>query len=315
MNKKILGIGNAIVDVLAKVDDEFLENNNVIKGSMKLINKSEFEDLKKNIKIEKVVAGGSVANTMAGIANLKGNPSFIGKINSDNFGEMYRKSLQDINVNFSYLERNEDLSTGASIILITPDSERTMCTYLGISSHLSANDINENSIIKNELIFLEGYLWDKGISEKMFKHAINIAKKNKIKIAMSLSDIFCVTRHKQDFYNLLKNDLDILIGNENEINELANKKNLLDSINQLKELNKLIVITRSEKGSMAIKNNEIINCNSIKVNKVLDLTGAGDLFAAGFLKEYLDNSEVKKCLETGSILASKIIQKIGARLD
>ena len=315
MNKKILGIGNAIVDVLAKVDDQFLTKNNLIKGSMKLINKSEFEDLKKNIKIEKVVAGGSVANTMAGIANLKGNPSFIGKINSDNFGEMYRKSLQDINVNFSYLERNEDLSTGASIILITPDSERTMCTYLGISSHLSANDINENSIIKNELIFLEGYLWDKGISEKMFKHAINIAKKNKIKIAMSLSDIFCVTRHKQDFYNLLKNDLDILIGNENEINELANEKNLLDSINQLKELNKLIVITRSEKGSMAIKNNEIINCNSIKVNKVLDLTGAGDLFAAGFLKEYLDNSEVKKCLETGSILASMIIQKIGARLD
>jgi fructokinase len=314
MNKKILGIGNAIIDVLAKVDDEFLIKRNFIKGSMKLINKSEFEDLKKNIKIEKIVAGGSVANTMAGIAHLKGNSSFIGKINSDNFGEMYRKSLQDINVNFSYLEKNEDLSTGASIILITPDSERTMCTYLGISSHLSANDINENNIINHKLIFLEGYLWDKGISEKMFKHAISIAKKNKIKIAMSLSDIFCVTRHKQDFYNLLKNDLDILIGNENEINELANKKNLLDSINQLKELNKLIVITRSENGSMAVKNNEIINCNSTKVNKVLDLTGAGDLFAAGFLKEYLDNSEIKKCLETGSILASKVIQKIGARL-
>jgi fructokinase len=315
MNKKILGIGNAIVDVLARVDDEFLIKRNFIKGSMKLINKSEFEDLKKNIKIEKIVAGGSVANTMAGIAHLKGNSSFIGKINSDNFGEMYRKSLQDINVNFSYLEKNEDLSTGASIILITPDSERTMCTYLGISSHLSADDINENNIVNHELIFLEGYLWDKGISEKMFKHAINIAKKNNIKIAMSLSDIFCVTRHKQDFYNLLNNDLDILIGNENEINELANKKNLLDSINQLKELNKLIVITRSENGSMAIKNNEIINCNSTKVNKVLDLTGAGDLFAAGFLKEYLDNSDIKKCLETGSILASKVIQKIGARLE
>ena len=315
MNKKILGIGNAIVDVLAKVDDEFLIKRNFIKGSMKLINKSEFEDLKKNIKIEKIVAGGSVANTMAGIAHIKGNSSFIGKINSDNFGEMYRKSLQDINVNFSYLEKNEDLSTGASIILITPDSERTMCTYLGISSHLSANDINENNIIDHELIFLEGYLWDKGISEKMFKHAISIAKKNKIKIAMSLSDIFCVTRHKQDFYNLLNNDLDILIGNENEINELTNKKNLLDSINQLKELNKLIVITRSENGSMAIKNNKIINCNSIKVNRVLDLTGAGDLFAAGFLKEYLDDSDIKKCLETGSILASKVIQKIGARLE
>ena len=315
MNKKILGIGNAIVDVLAKVDDEFLKKNKLIKGSMKLINKSEFEDLKKNIKIEKVVAGGSVANTMAGIAHLRGNPSFIGKINSDNFGEMYRKSLQDINVNFSYLEKDEDLSTGASIILITPDSERTMCTYLGISSHLSADDINENNIVDHELIFLEGYLWDKGISEKMFKHAISIAKKNKVKIAMSLSDIFCVTRHKKDFNNLLKNDLDILIGNENEINELVNKKNLLNSVNQLKELNKLIVITRSENGSMAIKNNEIINCNIIKVKEVLDLTGAGDLFAAGFLKEYLDNSDIKKCLETGSMLASKIIQKIGARLE
>ena len=315
MNKKILGIGNAIVDVLAKIDDEFLKKNKLIKGSMKLINKSEFEDLKKNIKIEKVVAGGSVANTMAGIAHLRGNPSFIGKINSDNFGEMYRKSLQDINVNFSYLEKDEDLSTGASIILITPDSERTMCTYLGISSHLSADDINENNIVDHELIFLEGYLWDKGISEKMFKHAISIAKKNKVKIAMSLSDIFCVTRHKQDFNNLLKNDLDILIGNENEINELTNKKNLLDSVSQLKVLNKLIVITRSGNGSMAIKNNEIINCNSIKVKEVLDLTGAGDLFAAGFLKEYLDNSDIKKCLETGSMLASKIIQKIGARLE
>ena len=315
MNKKILGIGNAIVDILAKVDDEFLIKRNFIKGSMKLINKSEFEDLKKNIKIEKIVAGGSVANTMSGIAYLKGSPSFIGKINSDSFGEIYKKSLENINVKFSYLQKNEDLSTGASIILITPDSERTMCTYLGISSHLSDKDINENNIIEHELIFLEGYLWDKGISEKMFKHAINIAKKSRIKIAMSLSDIFCVTRHKQDFYNLLQNDLDILIGNENEINKLANKKNLLDSISQLKKLNKLIVVTRSENGSMAIKDNEIVNCNSIKVNKVLDLTGAGDLFAAGFLKEYLDNSDIKKCLETGSILASKIIQKIGARLE
>jgi sugar/nucleoside kinase (ribokinase family) len=315
MNKKILGIGNAIVDVLAKVDDEFLIKRNFIKGSMKLINKSEFEDLKKNVKIEKIVAGGSVANTMSGIAHLKGSPSFIGKINSDKFGEIYKKSLEDIHVKFPYLQKNENLSTGACIILITPDSERTMCTYLGISSHLSDNDIKESNIINNELIFLEGYLWDKGISEKMFKHAIKIAKKNKVKIAMSLSDIFCVTRHKEDFYNLLKNDLDILIGNENEINELTSKKNLLDSINQLKELNKLIVVTRSENGSLAIKDNEIISCDSIKVNRILDLTGAGDLFAAGFLKEHLEKSEIKKCLMTGSILASKIIQKIGARLE
>jgi fructokinase len=314
MNKKILGIGNAIVDVLAKVDEEFLIKRNFIKGSMKLINRPEFEDLKKNIKIEKIVAGGSVANTMSGIAYLKGSPSFIGKINSDSFGEIYKKSLEDINVKFPYLQKNENLSTGASIILITPDSERTMCTYLGISSHLSESDINENNILDNELIFLEGYLWDKGISEKMFKHVINIAKKNKVKVAMSLSDVFCVTRHRQDFSNLLKNDLDILIGNENEINELVNKKNLLDSINQLKELDKLIVVTRSQNGSVAIKNNKIIYCDGVKVEKILDLTGAGDLFAAGFLKEYLDKSEIKECLTTGSILAAKIIQKIGARL-
>ena len=314
MNKKILGIGNAIVDVLAKVDDEFLTKNNLVKGSMKLINKFEFENLEKNIKIEKVVAGGSVANTMAGIAYLNGSPSFIGKVNSDKFGDLYKKSLEDINVNFPYTKKNESLPTGASIIIITPDSERTMCTYLGISSHLSADDISENNILDHELIFLEGYLWDKGDSEKMFKHAINVAKQNNVKIAMSLSDVFCVTRHKEDFYNLLKNDLNILIGNENEINELTGKKNLLDSINHLKKFDKLIVITRSDQGSLAIKNNEIINCESIKVDKILDLTGAGDLFAAGFLKEYLEKSDIKKCLTVGSITASKIIQQIGARL-
>ena len=315
MSKRILGIGNAIVDVFTKVNDNFLSKNNLIKGSMKLIEKSEFENLKSTIQIEKIEAGGSVANTMAGLAYLNGNPSFIGKINSDSFGEIYKKSLEDINVKFPYIKKNEELPTGASIILITPDSERTMCTYLGISSHLSEDDINEKNITEHELIFLEGYLWDKGISEKMFKHVINVAKKNRVKIAMSLSDIFCVTRHKEDFYNLLKNDLDILIGNEYEINELTNKKNLLDSVNQLKEFNKLIVITRSEKGSVAIKNNEIINCDSVKIDKILDLTGAGDLFAAGFLKEYLDQCEIKKCLATGSLLASKVIQKIGARLE
>ena len=315
MNKKILGIGNAIVDVLVKVNDEFLITNKLIKGSMKLINKLEFENLKKNIVIEKIVAGGSVANTMSGIAHLNGNSSFVGKVSSDNFGDIYKKSLKDINVDFSYIKKKEHLSTGASIILITPDSERTMCTYLGISSHLSADDLDEEYIKDHELILLEGYLWDKGISEKMFKRAINIAKKNKTRIAMSLSDIFCVSRHKKNFYNLLINDLDILIGNEDEINELTNKKSLLESINQLKKLNKLIVITRSDKGSLAINDGKIINCESIKVNQILDLTGAGDLFAAGFLKEYLDKSKIKKCLETGSIAASQIIQKIGARLN
>ena len=315
MSKKILGIGNAIVDVFVKVDDDFLSKNNLTKGSMKLIERQEFESLKSTIKIEKIEAGGSVANTMAGIAYLEGYPSFIGKINSDEFGKIYKKSLEKINVNFLYPEKKENLPTGASIIFITPDSERTMCTYLGVSSQLSKEDINEDYIKNYEIILLEGYLWDKGISEEMFKHVIQLAKKNNIKIAMSLSDIFCVTRHREDFLKLLKNDLNILIGNENEINELMQKNNLLDSINKLKNINKLIVITRSENGSIAILNNEIINCERIKVEKILDLTGAGDLFAAGFLKEYLDKSHIKKCLQTGSELAAKIIQKIGARLN
>jgi fructokinase len=315
MSKKILGIGNAIVDVFVKVNDDFLLKNKLTKGSMKLIEKEEFESLKSEINIEKIEAGGSVANTMAGIAYLGGYPSFIGKINADEFGKIYKKSLEKINVNFLYSENKENISTGASIIFITPDSERTMCTYLGISSQLSKEDIKENYIKDYEIIFLEGYLWDKGISEEMFKHVINIAKKNSIKIAMSLSDIFCVTRHREDFFKLLKNDLNILIGNENEINELMKKNNLLDAMNELKNINKLIIVTRSENGSVAILNNEIINCESVKVEKVLDLTGAGDLFASGFFKEYLDKSNIKKCLQTGSLLAAKIIQKIGARLS
>jgi len=315
MSKKILGVGNAIVDVFVKVDDDFLLKNNLTKGSMKLLEKEEFENLKNTIKIEKIEAGGSVANTMAGIAYLGGNPSFVGKVNSDEFGKIYKKSLEKINVNFLYPEKKENLSTGTSIIFITPDSERTMCTYLGISSQLSKKDINEDYIKDYEIIFLEGYLWDKGISEEMFKHVISLAKKNKIKVAMSLSDIFCVTRHRKDFFKLLKNDLNILLGNENEINELMQKNNLLDSINELKNIDKLIIITRSENGSVAVLNNVITNCESTKVDKVLDLTGAGDLFAAGFLKEYLDRSNIKKCLQTGSKLAAEIIQKIGARLN
>ena len=315
MSKKILGIGNAIVDVFIKVDDNFLSNNKLVKGSMKLIQIEEFENLKNIIKIEKIEAGGSVANTMAGIAYLNGNSYFIGKISSDRFGKIYKESLEKINVNFSYNEKNENLATGASIIFITPDSERTMCTYLGISSKLSAEDINEHYIKDFKLIFLEGYLWDKGTTEEMFKKIINLAKKNNIKIAMSLSDTFCVNRHREDFIKLLEDDLDILFGNENEINALTKKNSLFESIKELQKLNKLIIITRGKRGSLAILKNEIVNCDSIKVDKILDLTGAGDLFASGFLKEYLDKSDIRKCLQTGSELAAKIIQKIGARLN
>lgn len=315
MTKKILGIGNAIVDVFSHVEDDFLKKNNLVKGSMKLLDKQEFLKLKELIKIEKTLAGGSVANTMAGITNLGGVSSFIGKINDDEFGMLYKKSLKDSNVNFIYEVKDEKLHTGACIVLITPDSERTMCTYLGVSSQLSVDDLDENKFKNHKLIFLEGYLWDKGLSEKMFKDAIKFSKKNNIEIAMTLSDIFCVKRHKVEFLDLLKNDLDILIGNENEINELMKEDNLLESINKLKNFNKLIVITRSENGSVAVQKGKVFTCESHKVSKVVDLTGAGDLFASGFLKEYVSGSGMDKCLKNGSYIAGQIIQKMGARLE
>jgi fructokinase len=315
MNKKILGIGNAIVDVFSHVEDDFLIKNNLVKGSMKLLDKNEFQRLKKLIKIEKTIAGGSVANTMAGITYLGGFSSFVGKINNDEFGTLYKKSLKNSKVNFIYKAKDEKIHTGTCIVLITPDSERTMCTYLGISSQLSVKDLDKNKFNNHRLIFLEGYLWDKGLSEKMFKDAIKFSKKNNIKIAMTLSDIFCVKRHKVDFINLLKNDLDILIGNENEMNELMNQDNLVESINKLKNFNKLIVITRSENGSIAIQKGNIFKCKSYKVNRVVDLTGAGDLFASGFLKEYVNGSKMNKCLKLGSYAAAQVIQKVGARLE
>jgi fructokinase len=315
MNKKILGIGNAIVDLFSHVEDDFLIKNNLVKGSMKLLDKNEFQRLKKLIKIEKTIAGGSVANTMAGITYLGGFSSFVGKINNDEFGTLYKKSLKNSKVNFIYKANDEKIHTGTCIVLITPDSERTMCTYLGISSQLSVKDLDKNKFNNHRLIFLEGYLWDKGLSEKMFKDAIKFSKKNNIKIAMTLSDIFCVKRHKVDFINLLKNDLDILIGNENEMNELMNQDNLVESINKLKNFNKLIVITRSENGSIAIQKGNIFKCKSYKVNRVVDLTGAGDLFASGFLKEYVNGSKMNKCLKLGSYAAAQVIQKVGARLE
>lgn len=315
MNKKILGIGNAIVDIFVMVDDHFLKKYNLKKGSMKLLNKSEFENFKKICKIQKIVAGGSVANTMTGISYLKGNASFFGKINNDALGRQYKKSLIKKNVKFLYNPKNEKISTGASIILITPDRERTMCTYLGISSMLLYNNLDASHFKDKSLIFLEGYLWDKQSSKKMFNKAIKISKENNCKVAMSLSDINCVLRHRKDFIKLLNNDLDILLGNEQEIIELTSQKNLNQAINILKKIKKLIIITRSNKGSLAITNNKIIKQKAFRIKKVIDLTGAGDLFAAGFLKKYLDGSDIKTCLKKGSILASKIIQKFGARIS
>ena len=308
---KVLGIGNAIVDVICKVNDDFLAENGLTKSTMKLINEEEFEKISLNLKIEKTIAGGSVANSIVGLAQLKNEVSFIGKINDDKFGLSYEKSLISENVKYFYNKKKESIPTGTCLILITPDSERTMCTFLGISGKINPNDLNDRQIKKSEIIFLEGYLWDEGGPKDTFNKAFSLAKKT----AMTLSDKFCVDRHKKSFFDLVKNKLDITFANEQEILSLIDSKSFKDVINFSKELKKLIVITRSNKGSVAINGPEVIECNSQKNLKIIDLTGAGDLFAAGFLHGYINNKTTNACLEKGTEMASKIIQVFGARLS
>ena len=308
---RVLGIGNAIVDVICKIDDDFLIKNGLTKSTMKLINEEEFKKLSSNLKIEKTIAGGSVANSIVGLAQLKNDVSFIGKINDDKFGLDYEKSLISENVKYFYNKKKESVPTGTCLILITPDSERTMCTFLGISGKINPSDISDSQIKNSEIIFLEGYLWDEGGPKDTFNKAFNLAKKT----AMTLSDKFCVDRHKKSFFDLVKNKLDIIFANEQEILSLIDSKSFKDVISFSKKLNKLIVITRSNKGSIAINGAEVIECNSQKNLKIVDLTGAGDLFAAGFLHGYINNKTTNECLEKGTEMASKIIQVIGARLD
>ena len=308
---KILGIGNAIVDVICKVDDSFIDKNNLTKSTMKLFfDEKEFKDLLTNLKIEKTVSGGSVANSIVGLAQLGNKVGFIGKVSDDNFGNKYEEGLEKENVEYFYSKKKEELPTGTCLILVTPDSERTMCTFLGTAGKINENDVSSEAIKKSELIFLEGYLWDEGEPKKAFDKAINNANK----VAMSLSDLFCVDRHKAHFLNLVKNKLDITFANEQEIMSLIEAKNFNDVIDFSKQLNKLIVVTRGEKGSVAINGEEIFECDIKKNLKIVDLTGAGDLFAAGFLHGYINGLSVKECLEQGTELSSKVIQQIGARL-
>ena len=308
---KVLGIGNAIVDVICRVDDNFLIKNGLTKSTMKLIDENEFKKLSLNLKIEKTIAGGSVANSIVGLAQLKNDVSFIGKINDDKFGLSYEKSLISENVKYFYNKKKENMPTGTCLILITPDSERTMCTFLGISGKITPDDLKDEEIKKSEVIFLEGYLWDEGSPKNAFNKALSLKNKS----AMTLSDKFCVDRHKDSFLNLVRNDLDVTFANEQEILSLINGRSFEDVINFAKEQKKLVVITRSDKGSIAINGTEVFECNSQKNLKIVDLTGAGDLFAAGFLHGYINKKSIQEGLEKGTEMASKIIQIIGARLN
>ena len=308
---KILGIGNAIIDVICKVEENFLTKNNLTKGTMKLIfDYKEFKNILAKLKIEKTVSGGSVANSIVGLSQLKNKVGFIGKISDDDFGAKYEEGLKKENVEYYYSKKKESLPTGSCLILITPDSERTMCTFLGIAGKISKIDLNEELIEKSDLIFLEGYLWDEGEPKKAFEKAIKYSNKT----AMSLSDLFCVERHKKNFLILVKEKLDLTFANENEIMSLISAKNFNEVVSFAKEVKKHIVITRGEKGAISIIGDKIIETKAKKNLTIRDLTGAGDLFAAGYLHGYINNLSNEKCLEEGVELSSKVIQQIGARL-
>jgi sugar/nucleoside kinase (ribokinase family) len=308
---KILGIGNAIVDVICKVDDNFIIKNNLTKSTMKLFfEEDEFNKLLTTLKIEKTISGGSIANSIVGISQLGTKVGFIGKISNDEFGKKYEDGLKKENVEYFYTKKKESLPTGTCLILVTPDSERTMCTFLGTAGKINENDVDLNAIRKSEMIFLEGYLWDEGEPKKAFNKAITNANM----VAMSLSDQFCVDRHKPEFLNLVKNKLNITFANEQEITSLIEAKNFDEVINFSKQLNNLIVITRGEKGAVAVKGKEIFETAAQKNLKIADLTGAGDLFAAGFLHGYINKLSINQCLEKGTKMSSKVIQQIGARL-
>jgi sugar/nucleoside kinase (ribokinase family) len=308
---KILGIGNAIIDVICKVDDEFILKNNLTKSTMKLFfDEHEFKKLLTNLKIEKTVSGGSVANSIVGLAQLNNTVGFIGKISDDEFGSKYEDGLQSEKVKYLYSKKKEELPTGTCLILVTPDSERTMCTFLGTAGKINDRDINVDIIKKSEIIFLEGYLWDEGEPKKAFDKAIKCANK----VAMSLSDQFCVDRHKTHFLDLVKNKIDITFANEQEITSLIDAKNFEEVVNFSKQINKLIVITRGDKGAIAIEDQKIIETGIKKNLKIVDLTGAGDLFAAGFLHGHINKLSLKDSLEKGTEMSSKVIQQIGARL-
>ena len=308
---KILGIGNAIVDVICKVNDSFINRNNLTKSTMKLFfDENEFKNLLNNLKIEKTVSGGSVANSIVGLSQLGDKVGFIGKVSDDSFGLKYEEGLKKENVEYFYSKKKEELPTGTCLILVTPDFERTMCTFLGTAGKINENDVSSEVIKNSEIIFLEGYLWDEGEPKKALDKAINNANK----VAMSLSDLFCVDRHKQHFLNLVKNKLDITFANEQEITSLIEAKNFSEVIDFSKQLNKLIVITRGEKGAVAISDEEVFECDVKKNLNIVDLTGAGDLFAAGFLHGYINELTTKECLEKGTEMSSRVIQQIGARL-
>ena len=315
-NKKydIVGIGNAIVDLIAEVDDSYLEKNSINKGSMSLVDYDVANRIGNEVDIVKTISGGSVANSIVCIAQQNLKTVFIGKVNQDELGEKFAKGLAEENVEFKITKSLANKHTARCIILVSTDAERTMNTYLGVSQELTEEDIDLNIIEESSILYLEGYLWDLVNAKKAIKKSISTAINSETKIAFSISDAFCVDRFREEFIDLVNNAADIIFANESEIKSLFETNELNDAIKKCQDTKKIFAVTLGDKGAKIIYKNEVIDIKAEVINKLVDTTGAGDLFAAGFLAEYLKTQDLELSGKQGVKMASIIIQQFGARI-
>ena len=309
----LIGLGNAIVDIIVNIEDEFLETNNLEKGSMNLISSDESQKLLENCKVIKQISGGSSANTVVCLAKLGNNVQFIGRVKNDQFGNFFSSDIKESKTIFNTPPTNEGASTAHSIILITPDSQRTMCTYLGASIELEPKDIDFSVLKESKYLYLEGYLWDSELAKDAFLKAAEIAKNSNTKIILSLSDSFCVDRHRKSFLELIEHYIDIVFCNEAEMLSLFKEDKLANCQENLSSLCELVVVTLGSNGSLIINKNDVKLIKSITQGKVIDTTGAGDIYAGGFIHGLINNYSLKECGKIGSICAGQIITQLGSR--
>ena len=312
-NIDLIGLGNAIVDIIVNIEDDFLDSNCLEKGSMNLINSNESQQLLKKCEVVKQISGGSSANTVVCLSELGNKVQFIGRVKNDEFGKFFCSDIKKSNTLFNTPPTEKGPATAHSLILISPDAQRTMCTYLGASVEFEPKDIDFNSIKKSKYLYLEGYLWDSELAKNAFLEAARIAKLSNTRIILSLSDSFCVERHRDSFLKLINDYVDIIFCNETEVLSLLKEDKLKNCIESLTSLCELVVVTLGSKGSLIINKNEVEVIKAYQEGKVIDTTGAGDIYAGGFIHGLINNYSLKTCGEIGSICAGQIITQLGSR--
>jgi sugar/nucleoside kinase (ribokinase family) len=312
----VLALGNAIVDVIASAEEDFLAKHDLAKGAMMLIDEARAEALYAAMGPGKVISGGSAANTIAGLASFGGKGAFIGKVKADELGKLYRHDLTSLGVSFDTAFATEGPATARSFIIVTPDGERTMNTYLGACQGLSVADVDAKAVESADIIYLEGYLWDPPAAKEAFRKASEIAHKAGGRVAITLSDSFCVDRYRDEFLGLIRNRMvDIVFANEHELKSLYQTADFETALAALRAENILAAVTRSEKGALAVTPDGIVAEPVFPVERIVDSTGAGDLFAAGFLFGLTSGREVRDALRLGALAAAEVISHVGARPD